>query len=243
MVKNQLGTKKKETARRPRRSPLLPIVSFSEQMDVFRPSDSDWQKIGSPYALVFDDQSRAEITRIVEVYFAHEHIESQRVYLADAVKWIDDIILPLSKVRAGMSARTDEANNDAADYGKMIVAEELNKLAPQLGGNVKWANLHRFAEYLFKACNNAKSAMQSEGEDPLQIDGFQWIRMANGLMQFIHFQGLSVTISKGQSKTKTARHSPIVEFIWELQNLFPGKLQRHGHSKQALAKALDRIRS
>ncbi len=244
MKPKHVATKIAKTTKRMRRSQLLPWVTLVETTHQFNPTSDNWEKIGAPYGLTFEDENKSEIIDIINRYFAHEHVESQRVRMADARAWLDNITIPLSKVCVLLKTKTEMTHDDAAAYAKQMITGKLNDLlAKQLGIEVKWANINRFCNNLLVACKKARSSMEPQDDDGVTPDGFQWKQMVSSLMEFANSRDLSYSVSKRQNKKNASKQSPFVEFMWQLQCCFPKEFRRHGQSKSALAMMLSRIRS
>ena len=210
-----------------KRLPRLPVAGVAGEFPTISLSDDGWSKIEAACGWSFDNKLRDAIRTRTNVYLREAQFELNAKPLAP----VRDRLQRIRKAGARLQAELMGApESESARYANFLIKQNFADSRLKYGGPTDAIHaMHGVTVSFVFACDR--------GEKELEKDGFRrgeawnaWVRNLAGLLQKCGFR---TGVRKDSDKSDTT--SPLVRFIWQMQELIPQQFRRGSHSVVALA--------
>jgi hypothetical protein len=224
---------KRGPSRKSRRA-RLPTSFMAGSFD-FEPSEEDWRRIEAAYPFLAPSD-RDDIARMATDYLLVEPFESRAPFLDDAMAWLDKTG-KAAKIfwEAAYKRPGTESKELAAIYAQGLVERNIRHRA--LPRSNEWCVLSGIMTHVVAAFDIAKRELPKDVAAG-HVEGQMWDNLVCGLTDFADQRGYPFGASKGVDKSSSAKSSPFIGLVRELQNTFPAECRRHTASDMAIAEAI-----
>jgi hypothetical protein len=238
-----------------RRSPKIPMASAGGDSEIII-SDKDWLRIENEkmYGHRLSPDTKNRIIEATKKFVYWEVFERNAPPLSEAHDWIRSaqeaasefrrVLLNMAPARKRRRARCAPAalsvnssrrsgESDVSVYANHLVRKNFND--PRLVQGDRLRHLGGVLRSFVDACERALRDNESG-----YVEGESWNDWILSLTKILKAEQLPTKASNSYSKSGAS--SPFVLLVEELQNRLPKEARRHDHSKEALARAINRAR-
>ena len=207
----------------------------------FTPQPADWDRIEAAYGHSFSDDDRRQIIDLVDKYFFWQPSEPNAPFVDDAINYLNTLEKAGKRFWQAMLERKNipvligdlRLRSDAIIFVQSHVGRYLEHF--DFRRKTDWDALQNTMGACVAAFGKTRQYLVGEAADRGFVEGRAWNNLVWNLFGFAEEKQLPVRVSKGDDP---ARASPFVRFVWELQETFPSRFQRHDASLFALAEAI-----
>jgi hypothetical protein len=191
----------------------------------------DWQKAERGYGQQLSADVRQAITDTTNIFVLFEESESKGTTVASVRTTIEAFKKRVNELQKSLLHLRSEPDALVFIGGRF---NDRNFRSLRL--------LHDFLALFDDACNAALGELRESYS--FVKEGNAWHSWIRGLKQIMKNNGLPARARKDVgNKSRSDKHSPFVELVWELQLCIPTESRRHMHSKAALADAIGEIKT